>query len=74
MADARGWAVVAGDGKVFVKTISDTRRAAIVNYLCVEHRVLLTSLHGDEDIEELWAHYGSLVFVREVVITINLGS
>lgn len=66
---AKGWGVCNSRGQVMVNTVSDTRRAAIVNYLVVEHAVLLTRFHTDQEIENLWKHYGKYVDVREVSIT-----
>lgn len=49
---ARGWAVV-DDGLIDVRTVSLTRRAAIVNWL-VTHGVVIGSTYSDEQIEALW--------------------
>ena len=65
----KGWAVIDAAGKIFVKTVSDTRRAAIINYLMVEKQVSITALHTDEDIESLWAHFGKHVLCTTVLIS-----
>jgi hypothetical protein len=73
MAEATGWAVVTLSGNIFVKTISDTRRAAIVNWLVTEHRHLVMNSDTDEDIESMWCHYGRHVDCRRVRITDDVG-
>lgn len=47
-----GWAVVAF-GEINVRTVSLTRRAAIVNWLILNGTLVL-SAHNDTDVEELW--------------------
>jgi hypothetical protein len=51
-AVAKGWAI-RRDGKIEVKTVSDTRRAALVNILHLNIHPILASA-SDEDIEQLW--------------------
>ena len=48
-----GWAVIDEDG-INIKTVSDTRRAAIVNWLCVKWGLLATTLTTDAAIERAW--------------------
>lgn len=50
---AEGWAVVS-KGKILVKTISDTRRAAIVNWMVTERSVLVRASWDDDTIERIW--------------------
>lgn len=50
-----GWAVKDPEG-INIKTVSDTRRAAIVNWLVVEKGALATRTASDEDIEKAWRH------------------
>jgi hypothetical protein len=69
MNTAKGWAVRESAGEILVKTVSDTRRAAIVNYLVVEHQFMVTRLHSDHEIENLWRHYGKYADVLEVTIS-----
>jgi hypothetical protein len=69
MAEAVGWAVVASGARIFVKTVSETRRAAIINYLVVEHEQLITIYHSDQQIEALWKHLGQYVECKQVKIT-----
>lgn len=47
------WAITDENG-VNIKTVSDTRRAAIVNWLVVHERVLMTTMHDDQQIEAMW--------------------
>lgn len=50
---AHGWAVISKD-KIKVRTVSDTRRAAIVNWLVTERNILVRASWEDEDIERVW--------------------
>lgn len=53
MVEAEGWAVIQ-DGKIDVRTISPTRRAAIVNWLVVRGRCWISTSTSDSQIEEYW--------------------
>lgn len=48
-----GWAIRDARG-VRIKTVSDTRRAAIINWLVTECQVLVTNLMPDDVIERAW--------------------
>lgn len=48
-----GWAVV-DRNQIKIRTVSDTRRAAIVNWLCVEKGALVSNATTDEQIEVMW--------------------
>lgn len=48
-----GWAVVQG-GEILVKTVSDTRRAAIVNWLVTEAEIMVLNSWTDDRIEAIW--------------------
>lgn len=50
-----GWAVVDDEG-LKVRTVSDTRRAAIVNWLVTEAGQFIVRNHTDEQIDALWDH------------------
>lgn len=63
---AVGWAVVSG--QILVNTVSETRRAAIVNYLVTKHAINITNKWSDEDIERCWAHWGAYSQCSEVSI------
>lgn len=66
-----GWAVISG--RILVKTISDTRRAAIVNYLVAERGIAITNTWTDEDIEQCWRHWGGRRQCRQVRIRVAVG-
>lgn len=66
---ARGWAVVAGDG-IDVKTISPTRRAAIINWLVVRHLEHIAAGDTEKYIENLWRQHNHGVDVSEVAIAL----
>lgn len=67
MSEAMGWAVVSAN-KLYVRSVSETRRAAIVNWLLTEKDVCVMSYHTDLAIEEMWKHHGRYVDCREVTI------
>ena len=50
---SEAWAVVHKDA-INIRTVSPTRRAAIVNWLVVERDYLITNARTDEQIETLW--------------------
>lgn len=56
MVWAEGWAVIDGSG-INVRTVSDSRRAAIVNWL-VTNGYMILAHHTDEEIERLWEQAG----------------
>lgn len=51
---AEGWAVISPDGQLDVYTVSPTRRAAIINWLVRERRIMIYQHDSDEKIEALW--------------------
>lgn len=55
MNETSGWAVIISD-RILVKTVSETRRAAIVNYLMVNHGINVRNDWTDERIEMWWDH------------------
>lgn len=48
-----GWAVVDDKG-IRIRTVSDTRRAAVINYLMAECGVLVLNSMSDAHVERLW--------------------
>lgn len=50
---ATAWAVIDHDG-IKVRTISDTRRAAIINWLVTDAHQFVSSSHEDDHINALW--------------------
>lgn len=51
---AQGWAVVDSFGYPKIKTVSDTRRAAIVNWLVTDCEVMVFNGDTDGQIERTW--------------------
>jgi hypothetical protein len=49
-----GWAVIDKNGVVLVRTVSPSRRAAIINWLYTEAHMLITNSMDDDYIEQLW--------------------
>lgn len=62
-----GWAVVDGQG-IRIKTVSDTRRAAIVNYLVTDRGTMVFNDMTDAEIERLWLQYRRGALVEYVTI------
>ena len=50
---ADGWAVI-WDDRIIVRSVSDTRRSAIVNWLVVVCGILVTNFTRDDEIECYW--------------------
>jgi len=50
---ATAWAVVDHDG-INIRSISVTRRAAIINWLVTDARQFISSSHDDDHINALW--------------------
>lgn len=69
MPICEGWAVVAMNGDIYIKTVSDTRRAAIINWLGTEKRVMVANYHTDDDIEQMWRAYGQYAEVEPVIVS-----
>lgn len=55
MTDKRvkGYAVITND-KIDMRTVSETRRAAIVNWIVVEGGRMVFNATTDEEIEQMW--------------------
>ena len=49
-----GYAITGPSG-IDIRTVSDTRRAAIINWLVVQARHMIHATDTDEQIERLWA-------------------
>ena len=64
----KGWAVNDPRG-INVRTVSDTRRVAIVNWLVVEKGIGVTNSATDEIIERAWKELRGPSEVLEVSIT-----
>lgn len=64
---AEGWAVVSDKG-IAVRTISDTRRAAIVNWLVTARSMMVASFDTDETIEAWWQQMRGDTRVVQVTI------
>jgi hypothetical protein len=67
MTSAVGYAVVDDDG-INVRTVSPTRRAAIVNWLLIECGLLAMQITTDVEIEQAWNAHRDTANVRTVGI------
>lgn len=67
LLSANGWAIVDSTG-INVRTVSDTRRAAVVNWLVVEKGVGVYNSTSDEQIELVWTQLRGASEVMEVTI------
>lgn len=67
-----GWAIMDSRGRILIRTVSDTRRAAIINWLCTEAGLMATRFAFDEQIEQAWtAKRGN---AEAVAVTVALSS
>lgn len=65
---AKGWAIVER-GVISVRSVSPTRRAAIVNFLIVSRTITVHNGMSDEFIEQLWNKHRHDAEPLEVTIT-----
>jgi len=63
-----GWAVVEG-GQIKLRTVSDTRRAAIVNFLVTDRDRMFFVHTTDEEIEREWWRLKGAAEIEYVTIT-----
>lgn len=64
----KGWAVINAAGEVDIRTVSPTRRAAIVNWLFLVAEVFISTQHTDDKIHQIWVERrGEFDVVRVVV-------
>lgn len=66
----RGWAVVQNDC-IDIKTVHDSRRGAIVNWLWL-HGMAITQATTDEQIELMWERYAPAETVRVAEVSVSL--
>lgn len=68
------WAVVQ-HGEINIKTVSPSRRAAIVNWLHVEQGIMCTVLADDLQIERAWKQLSapSGAKVHQVIVVADAG-
>ncbi len=64
---------VAVDGKIDIRTVCESRRGAIVNWLFVQtwSQVMVFTSHTDEDIERLWERNRRLGSHRAEVVEVT---
>jgi len=67
MKRAQGYAIFTDD-KISVNTVSETRRASIVNWLVVHRGILITNDMTDARIESFWKRWGSEARIIKVEI------
>lgn len=64
----KGWAVVNVVGEIDMRTVSPTRRAAIVNWLFTYAEMYICVSDTDDDINQIWVERrGEFDVVRVVV-------
>lgn len=56
------------DGRIFLDTVYETRRGAIVNFLVSHRKVAVGFWHSDEDIEQLWQTFKADTEVVSVTV------
>lgn len=67
---ATGWAVVIWD-EISVRTVSDTRRNAIVNWLVIDRDIKIYDTTSDEIIEECWHKLSLLSGAQAIPVTVS---
>lgn len=65
-----GWGVVDHDG-LNIRSVSDTRRAAIINWLVTQAHQFISSSHDDDHINALWDASRGEAMVRPVRLTVQ---
>ena len=68
MIEASGWAVIE-NGEINVRSVSPTRRAAIVNFIATDRGVMHRARHTDALIEDVWQKLKGDADVFEIRIT-----
>jgi hypothetical protein len=71
---AQGYAAVNYRGEILVKTLSDTRRAAMINWLVTEALQMIFSTDTDSEIEQKFYDHASkrgLATIEPVTIAIS---
>lgn len=63
---ARGYAI-ANSGEIDIRTVSGTRRAAIVNWLVAQAGVMVFAYWTDERIEDAWVQESARVPGVEII-------
>lgn len=63
-----GYAVIE-DNKIEVRTVSPTRRAAIVNWLVVRKNCMIYLTTTDDQIEEMWENWSGDTYIASVDIS-----
>jgi hypothetical protein len=74
MTEMQGFAAVNHRGKILIKTVSETRRAAMVNWLVTEGRIMVFSDSTDAEIEEDFLNFCAkkgLASVEEVTVVLT---
>lgn len=69
--EARGWAIVKEiDDSINVRSVSPTRRAAVVNWLCTERGLMALNTTSDDQIERIWRANKRGYDVREIALAL----
>jgi hypothetical protein len=74
MSEVRGYAAVNYRGEILIKTVSATRRAAMVNWLVSEGRVMVFHDSTDAEIEDDFLNFCSkkgLASIESVSIALS---
>lgn len=71
---ASAWAVIDEHGNVNVRSVSQTRRAATVNWLCTDCRMVATVWTSDDEIEGEWQRLAKERRVRVGAVSVVLSN
>lgn len=70
-ATCRAWAVIEG-GQINVRSISDTERAAKINFLCIDRGMLATIFANDGIIERAWNELRRGAVCQQVSVSLTV--
>jgi hypothetical protein len=70
-ATALGWAVCDADGTLNMRTVSDTQRAAKVNWLFASENMFVSRGMTDERIERMWEDLSAKTGAKVVRVNIT---
>ncbi len=67
-----GYAVTDRRGQIFIRTVSDTQRAAMVNWLVAEAGIRVMAWATDDDIKEKFCKHHALGLAGVVKVKVDI--
>lgn len=68
--EVSGWAVVEPGGFINIRTVCESRRAALVNWLVTEKKLFITVFDTDDAIERWWGTHSGDRTCSTVVVSL----